>query len=115
MPGIEGISAGHDVIKKDFAIEYLKNRGQDAAILNSAWLGETKLHQRAAGSSPRLPCAKLNIAITNVTIDLGMTGTPFIVKPVERDLFIAERRAARNQRKRHHSDRKSLARPRHSH
>ncbi len=37
VPGIEGSHAGHDVIKKDHAIAYLKARGQDAAVdyLNS--------------------------------------------------------------------------------
>ncbi len=37
VPGIEGNHAGHDVIKKDFAIEYLKARGLSEAVdyLNS--------------------------------------------------------------------------------
>ena len=32
IPGIEGKSAGHDVIKKEFAIEYLTQRGHTAAV-----------------------------------------------------------------------------------
>ncbi len=32
VPGIEGSHAGHDVIKKDFAVEYLKARGLDEAV-----------------------------------------------------------------------------------
>ena len=32
IPGIEGTHAGHDVIGKDAAIEYLTLRGQDAAV-----------------------------------------------------------------------------------
>ncbi len=38
IPGIEGSNAGHDVIKKDPAIEYLAARGHDAAVayLNDA-------------------------------------------------------------------------------
>lgn len=32
VPGIEGVHAGHDVIKKDDAVAYLEARGQQAAI-----------------------------------------------------------------------------------
>ncbi len=32
VPGLEGSHAGHDVVKKDVAIEYLKLRGHDAAV-----------------------------------------------------------------------------------
>ena len=37
VPGVEGSHAGHEVIKKDFAIQYLEARGQKAAVeyLNS--------------------------------------------------------------------------------
>jgi transketolase len=37
VPGIEGSHAGHEVVRKDYAIEYLTARGHDAAIeyLNS--------------------------------------------------------------------------------
>jgi transketolase len=32
VPGIEGSHEGHDVVKKDFAVEYLKARGLDEAV-----------------------------------------------------------------------------------
>jgi len=51
VPGIEGTNAGHDVIKKDPAVEYLKNRGQDAAVeyLNNITTSKTAVSY--AGSS----------------------------------------------------------------
>ena len=43
VPGIEGNHAGHDVIKKDFAIEYLKARGLAEAVdyLNAVTVPKT--------------------------------------------------------------------------
>lgn len=52
VPGIEGTHAGHDVIKKDHAIEYLKARGLNEAVdyLNS--VTAPKVSATYLGSSP---------------------------------------------------------------
>jgi len=52
VPGIEGNHAGHDVIKKDFAIQYLTARGLTAAV---DYLNSVKVEKKSftyAGSSP---------------------------------------------------------------
>lgn len=51
VPGIEGNHAGHDVIKKEFAVQYLTERGLAAAVdyLNGVKVEKTK--QTYAGST----------------------------------------------------------------
>ena len=48
VPGIEGSNAGHDVIKKEAAVEYLKARGLDAAV---AYLNDIKVPKTAVSYS----------------------------------------------------------------
>ena len=50
VPGIEGTSAGHDVIKKDAAIAYLTERGQGAAVdcLNGVAASKTSVGFRGS-------------------------------------------------------------------
>jgi transketolase C-terminal domain/subunit/transketolase N-terminal domain/subunit len=51
VAGLEGNHAGHDVIKKDLAIEYLKARGLDAAVDYLNGLTAPKVSVSYAGSS----------------------------------------------------------------